>query len=175
MYLKDRVTDPVGVDVSESMLAVARRDAPDARFVEADLTRDDPIVGSEFRMITAFRFFPNAEPPLRAGAIQAIIRHLHPDGIFVFNNHLNTTSLMRRIGRFLGRLKGRSMSHDEVVNMVEGAGLTIMRTYSLGLLPMNDRLMLRPVAAALAIENLMSRLFNFPTLAQDIVYVCRRS
>ena len=50
----------LGVDVSASMLDVARRKVKRAEIIEADLTRDDRLCGQEFDLITAFRFFPNA-------------------------------------------------------------------------------------------------------------------
>ncbi len=60
-----------GIDVSASMLAVARQSAPSAEIVEGDPTREDLLSERHFDLITAFRSFPNAEDPLREAAMAA--------------------------------------------------------------------------------------------------------
>ena len=57
-YLADRARSSTGVDVSQSMLSVARARVPGANIIQCDITRDDPFGDRTFELITAFRFFP---------------------------------------------------------------------------------------------------------------------
>ncbi|MGB7328003.1 MAG: class I SAM-dependent methyltransferase, partial [Rubripirellula sp.] len=54
-----------GVDISPDMLNEARKHVGHSTLVEADLTRDDVLAEKRFDLITAFRFFPNAQGELR--------------------------------------------------------------------------------------------------------------
>ena len=67
----------MGVDVSEAMLA--RACCPgNVRLQHIDMTRH--FLGETFDVVTAFRFFLNAEPLLREQALQAIRNHLTEGG-----------------------------------------------------------------------------------------------
>jgi SAM-dependent methyltransferase len=65
--------------------------------VLGDLTRDDLKLG-QFDLVTAFRFFGNAQDDLREAALQAIHRSLRPGGYLILDNHRNPYTL-NRIGR----------------------------------------------------------------------------
>ena len=136
-HFRDQVASATGVDVSPSMMEVARTAAPAAELIEADLTRNDVLGDRSFDLVTAFRFFPNAEPELRRSALSALARHLAPGGILVFNNHKNRNSLRRRLLRLLGRdvVTLGTMSHVEVESLVAGAGLQILEVVPLAVLP----------------------------------------
>jgi ubiquinone/menaquinone biosynthesis C-methylase UbiE len=76
----------VGVDVSEAMLSNAS--VPEnVTLICADITRTP--LERQFNVITAFRFFLNAEDNLRRDALRTIYRHLHEDGVLVCNIQLN--------------------------------------------------------------------------------------
>ena len=64
-YLDPRVAKVIAVDISESMLALARQKLPAATILNVDLTHNDILGDALFDMITAFRFFPNAQHALR--------------------------------------------------------------------------------------------------------------
>ena len=64
-FLSPNTGSSTGVDLSASMLQVAHETLADVEIIEADLTRYDRLGCREFDLITAFRFFPNAEPSLR--------------------------------------------------------------------------------------------------------------
>ena len=49
-----------GVDISPSMLEVARERVPKAELICGDLTREPLLTNRQFDVISAFRFFPNA-------------------------------------------------------------------------------------------------------------------
>ena len=182
----------VGVDVSESMLQVARRTVPGSEFVRADITRDDQLGTGQFDLITAFRFFPNAEPQLREEALDALRRHLKEDGVLIFNNHKNSNSLTRRVTNAIkvvrairscgasrevsqerATFRERVMSREEVAELLAGAGLYIERQYHFGVLPVTDRHMVLPPALIGGVEWALSRVGLLAPIAQNLIYVCR--
>lgn len=140
--LETRVGEAVGVDVSESMLAVAKEQLGRARLLCCDLTREPALEGRRFDLITAFRFFPNAEPALRDEAMARLRGLLAPGGVLVYNNHLRCGSaslrwdgLLRRL-RLRGRKKRRHcMSDAEMDRLAAAHGLRIVESHAIGVLP----------------------------------------
>src|SRR5690606_4357022 len=81
--LEPHVGEAVGVDVSPSMLAVAEQQVRRATLLRCDLTREPALEGRRFDLITAFRFFPNAEPALRHEAMERLCGLLAPGGLLI--------------------------------------------------------------------------------------------
>jgi SAM-dependent methyltransferase len=172
-HVYQHVASATGVDVSPSMMEVARENAPGAELVEGDLTQGDVLGGRRFNLITAFRFFPNAEPQLRLAVLRALARHLAIPGVLVFNNHKNRNSLPRRISRLLGReVPGLTMTHAEVQSLVTAAGLRIVQVIPLASLPFSENHPLLPVSLLEPLEQRISGLRPLTGIAQDVVYVC---
>lgn len=135
--LEDRVKTSTGVDVSGSMLAIARNKLRRTEIIEADITAEDALKGRKFNLITAFRFFLNAEPQLRSAAITALAELLAEDGILVFNNHHSLGSPWIRLlhRRHLARNPDgifNVMSIEQMTELAEGAGLEIVEIYPAG-------------------------------------------
>jgi SAM-dependent methyltransferase len=84
---------PVGIDVSPDMLALARARCPRARLILGDVTATPGLAPGPFDLITAFRFFLNAESPLRGEVLTWMRAALRPGGVVVANFHLNPASL----------------------------------------------------------------------------------
>jgi predicted TPR repeat methyltransferase len=172
-HFSDRVASATGVDVSSSMLEVAGRAAPHAELLEADLTQQDVLDTRTFNLITAFRFFPNAEPELRRAIMEILARHLAHDGILIFNNHKNRNSLRRRISRLLKReVRRGTIAHTEVEELVAGAGLRIVQVIPLATLPVSENHPLLPVPVVEPLERWFCRIPGFAGLAQHLIYVC---
>jgi SAM-dependent methyltransferase len=95
-YLEQRVPDALGVDVSPAMLELAR-DRCRSPVVCHDVTVDT-LELPPVDLVTAFRFFLNAQPELRQQALRWIAGVLAPGGALVANAHLNPASLR---GRYL--------------------------------------------------------------------------
>jgi len=171
--LADKVKSSTGVDISTSMLEVAQNRLPDAEIVQVDLTSDEMFAGRRFDLITAFRFFPNAEPALRLQAIKSLSPLLSDRGILVFNNHLNRGSNLRRVVKLTGRVPGHSMSEAEVVELMESGGLRCLENLGLGFLPLLDR----HVVAPRAIRAFEWRLRNtrLQASASDRIFVAARN
>jgi len=172
-HLSRQVASATGVDVSPSMMEVARESAPGAELIEADVTQRDVLGERRFDLITAFRFFPNAEPDLRLAVLRVLARHLAATGVLVFNNHKNRNSLPRRISRLLGReVPGLTMSHGDVAALVGAAGLRIVQVLPLACLPFSENHPLMPVSLLEPMERRLSGMKPLAGIAQDVIYVC---
>jgi predicted TPR repeat methyltransferase len=178
-YLEDRVEASVGLDISESMLSVARENVKASELIEGDITMADPLTGRLFNLITAFRFFPNAEPALRAQVLEGLKEHLEPDGLIVFNNHRNFSSTLYRFLRFYHLIRHfvRSprvgMSQGEVDALLASTGFEIVEVHHVGVLIADDRhLLLAPLWRAC--ERLASRIGALRGLSQNLIFVVRK-
>ena len=108
----DHFAEVVGVDVSALMLASAPG-ADNVRLQQIDITRQS--LGETFDVVTAFRFFLNAEPPLREEALEAIRKHLKPDGRLVCNIQMNATSPIGIASRIANQLPcSRTAQYNEL-------------------------------------------------------------
>jgi predicted TPR repeat methyltransferase len=136
-FLENRVKTSTGVDISGSMLAVARKKLKRTQIIEADITAENILKSRKFNLITAFRFFLNAEPELRFAAIGALAELLDKDGYLVFSNHQNSGSPWIRLRFSYYRKKKPEgtfnvMSIEQMKNLVEDAGLQIINIYPTG-------------------------------------------
>ena len=180
-YLENRTKSAIGVDISSEMLDVARKNNRNAEIIEADLTRKDVLGDRKFNLITAFRFFPNAEESLRMEAMQTISRHLTNDGYLVFNNHKNTGSTRNRLARFLGRLgyKGlpyyRGMSIPELKALLLVNHLEIVKIYSFCVFPASEKHKLLPMFLLRAVESALSKFYPLRNFGENLIIVCKRS
>lgn len=175
-FLESRGASGVGVDVSAAMLAFGRHKVCRFELIEGDLTRDDVLGERQFDLVTAFRFFPNAEPVLRRQALRVMARHMAPGACLVFNNHLNRSSLQLRLMRLFRNPDARfSMAQAEVDAMLPEAGLRVIRLYVIGLFPATVKHVLLPVRMLGVLERAASGLGWFKALFQDLVFVCQRA
>ncbi len=176
-FLEPTAASAVGIDISAAMIEVARTKVRRSKLVVADVTKQDPCLGAPFDLITAFRFFLNAQEDLRRDVMSFFARHLAPGGHVVFNVHLQRNSvpdLVRRILTGLGlRPFAESMSRNEVDDLVTEAGLEIVRTYHWGVLPVPRRQVPFKRLVVL-LESCFSRLPFCLPLSRDVVFVCAR-
>jgi SAM-dependent methyltransferase len=173
-HLADRASVSVGVDLSPSMLEVARKNLNDVVLHEADITRNDVLGDQKFNLVTAFRFFPNAEPELRLEAMRTLAEHLDDEGYFVFNNHKNTASSRNRLARLFGRHGYQGMSVREVQDLLVSANMEIVQTYHLCVLPLSEEHMLLPRFLLRPAEGLLARCAILRSLGENLIFVCRR-
>src|SRR5690606_24464999 len=101
------------------------------------------LLDGRFGLVTAFRFFLNAEPDLRRAALQAIEPRLAPGGYLVANFHLNPTSLTGLYVRLRSLRRARRrpmMSLDEARALLTEQGFEVEQTFGYGyLLHRGDR------------------------------------
>jgi SAM-dependent methyltransferase len=174
-YLEDRVSSSTGVDVSPSMLEIARQNNRSAEILKADLTEIDVLGKRKFNLITAFRFFPNAEEELRTEAIKILISHLDDNGLLVFNNHKNAGSARYRLARLLGRGGGQGMTNDEVRELVARNELEILKIFPLCILPASEKRKLLPFFLLRPFEVFFSKFRVFKNLGENVIFVCLKS
>jgi SAM-dependent methyltransferase len=136
-FFEPYVKTAIGVDVSPSMLEIARQKLKRTQIIEADITKDAAVLsGRKFNLITAFRFFLNAEPELRNGVMRTLVPLLANDGYFVFNNQRNSTSPLLRF-KYRRRHNQRNfMSMQEMHDLARQFGLEIIKIYPIGFLPL---------------------------------------
>lgn len=131
--LEPQVRSITGVDVSESMLEMARRKLKKAELYHGNLLDGPVFPPRQFDLITAFRFFVNAEQPLRLAALKALEPYLAPNGILVFNNHQNLDSAYIQITKAYAKAKGfkfaNTLSMRECEELVATIGLEIVHVY----------------------------------------------
>lgn len=131
--------DVRGIDVAESMLGVARERVPTATFAHSD-GRDlaSTYPPCSFDLVTAFRFFPNADPVLRADSVAAIAAVLAPGGHLIFNNHRNFWSpsyLARRLRR---SAPAEGARNSDLLQPWLDLGFSVVARRSMGVLPQSD-------------------------------------
>ncbi len=175
-HLESRASESTGVDVSPSMLEETRRKVTSSRVLEGDITQSDVLEGETFDLITAFRFFPNAEAELRRDAMDALVRCLSPDGHLVFNNHKHDRASVVRLARLLGRSNARDsdMSQLEVSHLVDDAGLEVVKRYHIGVLPVTETHPVFPTSLLYLIEKPLTWFPPMQQFARYHVYVCRK-
>ena len=171
-----------GVDISASMLAVAKRVAPGTELICADLTRESPLKDRQFDVITAFRFFPNAEPALREDAMGVLARLLAPGGSIIINNHRRAGSSKHRLRKLRARLgiaKAKdlhTMSDAEVSGLAARHGLVVNSVRTLGFLPvLKERRPLLPRGILLRLERRAARLQWLEELGSHRIYELRHA
>jgi len=176
-FLEDRVATSTGVDISNSMLAIARQKLKRTEIIEADITVGNILQPRQFNLITAFRFFLNAEPELRSAAIEALADLLTEDGTLVFNNHHNLGSPWIKLLHARHRQKNPEgtfnvMNIEQMKDLVESAGLEIVELYPAGFfhppkIPVWYRL-------NRVIDNVACRFKCLSRFSENPVVVCRR-
>jgi ubiquinone/menaquinone biosynthesis C-methylase UbiE len=174
-FLEARVKTSTGVDVSGSMLKIAREKLKRTEIIEADITADNVFEGRKFNLITAFRFFVNAEPPLRAAVMQAISKLLSDDGYFVFNNHQSYGSPWIKL-LYIHRLMKNSnsifnvMTIDEMNRLIEDVGMEILELYPAGFF--HPPKIAVPQVVTSTVDKLCCKLKPLARLSESPIAVC---
>jgi ubiquinone/menaquinone biosynthesis C-methylase UbiE len=140
-----------GIDISPAMLARAQQKlsddetlaAADVTFEVGDVrtfTTDEP-----FDVVTAFRFFLNAEDDLRLDGLRSARRNIAPGGTFIANVHVASTSplaMFYRISNAARRTLGKNTSSvrnaisvGQLRTMFASEGFRIDRIHRYSLLP----------------------------------------
>lgn len=154
-----------GVDYSPQMLARAKQSQAENTSLKTDLQFDVGDVraftaAEPFDVVTAFRFFLNAEDELRLEGLRCVRRNISPQGVFITNVHVAASSPLAwfyGVSNSARRLGGRSISAvrnaislSQFKRMLGAEGFRIERVYRYSLLPrigsMTDRFAERHIA-----------------------------
>jgi SAM-dependent methyltransferase len=174
--LEQHAASATGVDVSEPMLAEARKKLKRSRLVRANIIEDAVLAGERFDLITAFRFFVNAEPALRTDALRALRPLLAPDGYLVFNDHRNPRSIRWGYTRLAMAIRNEEPEENylpvrECIQLAESGGFEVVSSYSVGLLHV-PRLKVRPRLCRLC-DRIASHFRPLSAVSECPIFVCR--
>src|ERR1035437_7401588 len=134
-FLPERFPEVIGVDVSAAMIEVARERCPAARLVVGDVTVNPGLLTESADVVTAFRFLLNAEPPLRAAALDWMRDRLRPEGLLIVNFHLNPRSLRGCYLRLRHASDVTMMGVGEARALLASHGLTVRKVRGYSYLP----------------------------------------
>ncbi len=176
-FLEENMFESIGVDVSQSMIDIALKNVKKSKILKVDITQKRIFENNYFDFITAFRFFLNANSDLRTESLEMISKLLNKDGFFVFNIHLNKTSIFYKIARLIYKIKNLdseivALSVNEVKEMVEKRGLHIVIVYYYGLIPILNENTKIPIWLIDPIEKVFSRIPYFRNLSSHLIFVC---
>lgn len=166
----------IGIDVSESMIAIARPKCLRTTFVVADVTTS-PVSIEPVDLVTAFRFFGNAQPGLRAAALRAIAAIARPGGHLILNNHRNPRSLHNLLLRVAGEPQELDLAYGRMDRLLRQHGFEIVETHAIAAWVVLYRLHRHAVLTGRA-APFLERLSALPGIARvspDAVLVARRT
>jgi len=127
----------LGVDVSEEMLDVARSRCKKTTLLKQDVLEEN--LEDKFNVITAFRFFLNAENELRKNILNVMNELLEDDGYLVANIHVNSNSILGYVYRIRNKLLKKNiantMSFKEFEKYLGDAGFVVSEVYWYSYLP----------------------------------------
>lgn len=168
-----------GVDVSDSMLSIAKQACKKSNLIKQDITIDP--IDKKFEVITAFRFFLNAEPQLRSSALKTIQQLLTPNGIFIANCHVNSKSILGMFYHIRNRInlsrKANTLSYGEFKALLGNHGFEIHQAFWYSYLPrIGNHLEWIPKKFMVPCEKLCKAIPIFPSsMAQSFMVVCKKT
>ncbi|PWB70770.1 MAG: hypothetical protein C3F07_15965 [Anaerolineales bacterium] len=179
-FLEESVDASFGIDISPSMLDVAFKKVKRSKLILGDITRERILEDHSIDLVTAFRFFLNAQPALREEVLHAIHRILKDDGNLVFNIHMNRGCFLEKILRAYGRLRNisnenfSSMSITDTRSLLKNTNFEIIDLYHFGVLPIyyeGHRFLIELIES---FERLASRISFSEPYSRYIIYICKK-
>lgn len=171
--------ETVGVDVSDTMLDYAKKACKKSRIVNKDITKEKFPFG-KFDVITAFRFFLNADSTLREEVLDSLYSMLSDDGVLITNIHVNSKSILgyayRIRNRWLRREKANVLGYEELSSILVERGYEIQMTKYYSYFPrigwyfppLIERLFM-------PVEKICSNIPLIPySIAQSFIVVCKK-
>jgi len=140
-----------------------------------DITQEQLLEDHQYSLITAFRFFPNAENELRHQAMNALTKRLKTNGYLVFNNHKHTGSTRNRLAKLLGRRNFKGMSMSEVKKLTQQFNLEIVKIYSFCIFPASEKHTLLPIFLLRPLEIFLKKFPFLTEYGENLIFVCRQT
>ncbi|MCK4996965.1 class I SAM-dependent methyltransferase [Candidatus Pacearchaeota archaeon] len=135
-YLEEiKFKNITAVDSSQEMLSMAQNKLKSTKILCCDITKEKNRnrIKEKFDVILAFRFFLNADKPLRENVIRQLNKLLKNDGRLIFNIHQNKHSIMYI--KNLIRRKKNTLSVKDIRNLLKIGDFEIEEIYSYGFIP----------------------------------------
>ncbi|HJY07376.1 MAG TPA: class I SAM-dependent methyltransferase [Bryobacteraceae bacterium] len=168
-----------GIDISQDMLTIARAECKRTKFHEMDGRQALNEFGKEaFDAVSAFRFFPNADPPLRDRVAEQISGLTKTGGHVIVNNHRNFWSTSYVGMRASGNSEGNyGSSNAAIKDLFLRRGFSCVRQYSLGVWPQSD---FRPLLLSWSVTSALERfnlrhLSRLHSLGYNTIFVFRKT
>ncbi len=155
------------VDVSQSMTLVAERRCKKARFSVLDVTRERLDL-PPLDLITAFRFFGNAQDELRFAVLSSLREKLAPTGYLVFNNHRNPRAPLNALSRMTGDMAQLDLSGSKLRRLLRESGFRVVRIYGIGAWIFRHRI----ATDSQLLESSLARCLEPISLLPGIGWVC---
>jgi ubiquinone/menaquinone biosynthesis C-methylase UbiE len=188
-YLEKQFKSTTGVDVSGDMLYIARNRCSKADFIHTDITSDNidkKLIDKKYDVITAFRFYKNAQQGLREVATNAILKFLKSDGLFIFDLHLNPFSFMGLLANFLritrlqkmfkiSDLTVRTISLHQIQKLFCNTPLEIVDYYGTGILPGRGNFTILPKNMLYKIETFFMTRKILRPIAYNLLVVAKKN
>jgi SAM-dependent methyltransferase len=169
----DRV---VAVDIAAPMIEQVPK-IDNVSCILRDITLEK--LSEHFDVITAFRFFLNAQESLRIEAIRAMHSHLKPGGILICNNHMNSSSPMGIAYQLLssaGLGNQKTLSTRHLSDLLEGGRFSVSRIIPYSFLPRPGPLLSKVTERLVLPVEKCSKFLKVPgSLAQAALLICRRN
>jgi SAM-dependent methyltransferase len=141
-FMERRVTTSRGIDISPEMLRLAAPKLQRSELICSDITKSAAPEG-KYDLITAFRFFLNAEPSLRVAVIKALAARLkNSESMLVLTNHGNPVSYkgalwpIHRTRQFLfgPQSFGNYLTHKQIKHLLDESGLHMVERFGCGII-----------------------------------------
>jgi SAM-dependent methyltransferase len=161
-----------GVDVSPVMVQCAAEKVSTASIRLGDLLASPDIADRDYDLITAFRFFLNAEPELRLAYLTDLCSRLKDaESRLLFNIHANTLGLDGLAARIA---RTNVMSPLEVRGLIRKAGLEVVAWHGLGTMPACRSGLYGLSSAMRSFDRWAAGRRFLRTVSRDLLFVCRR-
>ncbi len=177
-----------GVDVSDKMIELARAKCQKVDFIVTDITSKNVaprLHDMQFDVITAFRFFKNAQQQLREKAVEQIPQYLKPKGYFIFDLHLNTYSFMGILANIINFLRlntlfkidhltTKTISLCQIRKLFKNSQFKIVDYYGMGLLPGRSNYTILPKNLLRRIESFLTGKKLFRNFSYNILIIAKK-
>jgi SAM-dependent methyltransferase len=167
-----------GLDISKDMIAVAKKKAKKTTFIVGDITtKKNLLKGKQYDLVTAFRFFLNAEHSLRVKALKGITPHI--GNKFICNIHMHRSSIigfqfyLRKI-LFNEKKIQKTITMSYMRKILKRNGLHIIETYPLAHIPSTLNHLPLPKKILKNIELFLTKTKILHFLAKDIIIVAEK-
>jgi len=182
--LENYTKDLTGIDISDSMLEQASKKTTHARLLKVDITKNEgEFQPEQFDVITAFRFFLNAQSRLRKEVLEKFHLYLKSNGVVIFNVHANATHFGVMAAILILRLKNKfrqekpiqnSLSIFKVKRLLKEHNFQIIEVHHRNILPVINEKTTFPIAKFARLENFCSKVGFLRYLSRNIIFVCKK-
>jgi hypothetical protein len=169
------------------MISFAKQKCKKTKFILTDLTSknvDSKLNNEKFDVITAFRFYKNAEQELRRDATKSLKKYIKDEGYFVFDLHLNSRSFMGILARLiklirldkllnLNKLNVRTISLEDI-NKLFKENFEIIDYYGMGLLPSKSNYLILPRKLLYKIESFFTKNKILRGFSYNLLIIAKR-